>query len=73
MEDREKQRLRAKILEIVDYISFNLDAVTPQVVQHHLKKRYNQEIDYNTVKRELDMLVSLNMLEKDTSYKINRS
>ena len=68
--DREKQRLRATILEIVEYVTFNLDAVTPQVVQHHLKERYNQEVDYNTVKDELNMLVSLNMLEKDTSYKI---
>lgn len=73
MEDREKQRLRATILGIVEYITFNLDAVTPRVVQHHLKERYNQDVDYEEVKAQLNMLVSLNMLEKDTSYKIKRS
>lgn len=67
MEDR---KLRATILEIVEYITFNLDAVTPQVVQHHLKERYNQDVDYEKVKAELNMLVSLDLLERDTSYKI---
>jgi len=70
MTDRDTQKLRSTILEIVEYVTFNLDSVTPQVIHYHLVKRYRYDVSRDEVIKELNMLVALDLLETCKSYKL---